>query len=144
MSAMQNATDFFHACDSAKGWDECSQYVAEGASFHAQSEPLVDITTVEGYANWMAGFGENVVPGSSYEIHTSAYDDASRTAIFFATFTGKHTGDGGPIPPTNKETEVCISFTPVILPKGGTSAASMLLKVLPFMLKANRWSTLQL
>jgi hypothetical protein len=101
---MQNATDFFHACDSAKGWDQCSQYVAEGASFHAQSEPLVDITTVEGYANWMAGFGENVVPGSSYEIHTSAYDDASKTAIFFATFTGKHTGDGGPIPPTNKET----------------------------------------
>jgi hypothetical protein len=104
MSAMENATNFFHACDSAKGWDECSQYVAEGASFHAQSEPLVDITTVEGYANWMAGFGENVVPGSSYEIHTSAYDDASKTAIFFATFTGKHTGDGGPIPPTNKET----------------------------------------
>ena len=104
MSAMQNATDFFHACDSAKGWDECSQYVAEGASFHAQSEPLVDITTVEGYANWMAGFADNVVPGSSYEIHTSAYDDASKTAIFFATFTGKHTGDGGPIPPTNKET----------------------------------------
>ncbi len=104
MSAMQNATDFFHACDSAKGWDQCSQYVAEGASFHAQSEPLVDITTVEGYVNWMAGFAENVVPGSSYEIHTSAYDDASKTAIFFATFTGKHTGDGGPIPPTNKET----------------------------------------
>jgi hypothetical protein len=101
---MENATNFFHACDSAKGWDECSQYVAEGASFHAQSEPLVDITTVEGYANWMAGFGENVVPGSSYEIHTSAYDDASKTAIFFATFTGKHTGDGGPVPPTNKET----------------------------------------
>jgi SnoaL-like domain len=104
MSAIENATNFFHACDSAKGWDECSQYVAEGASFHAQSEPLVDITTVEGYAIWMAGFGENVVPGSSYEIHTSAYDDASKTAIFFATFTGKHTGDGGPIPPTNKET----------------------------------------
>ena len=104
MSAIENATNFFHACDSAKGWDECSQYVAEGASFHAQSEPLVDITTVEGYANWMAGFGENVVPGSSYEIHSSAFDEKTKTAVFFATFTGKHTGDGGPIPPTNKET----------------------------------------
>ena len=104
MSAIENATNFFHACDSAKGWDECSQYVAEGASFHAQSEPLVDITTVEGYANWMAGFGENVVPGSSYEIHSSAFDEETKTAVFFATFTGKHTGDGGPIPPTNKET----------------------------------------
>jgi len=104
MSAIENATNFFHACDSANGWDECSQYVAEGASFHAQSEPLVDITTVEGYANWMAGFGKNVVPGSSYEIHSSAFDDNTKTAVFFATFTGKHTGDGGPIPPTNKET----------------------------------------
>ncbi len=104
MSAMENATKFFHACDSAEGWDECSQYVAPGASFHAQSEPLVDITTVEGYANWMAEFGENVVPGSSYDIHTSAYDDARKTAIFFATFTGTHTGDGSPVPPTNKET----------------------------------------
>ncbi len=90
MSAMQNATDFFHACDSAKGWDECSQYVAEGASFHAQSEPLVDITTVEGYANWMAGFGANVVPGCSYEIHASAFDEGTKTAVFFSTFTGKH------------------------------------------------------
>ncbi len=104
MSAMENATNFFHACDSAKGWDECSQYVAEGASFHAQSEPLVDITTVEGYAIWMAGFSENVVPGCSYQIHSSAFDDDTKTAVFFATFTGKHTGDGGPIPPTNKET----------------------------------------
>ncbi len=104
MSAMENATNFFHACDSAKGWDECSQYVAEGASFHAQSEPLVDVTTVEGYAIWMAGFGENVVPGSSYEIHSSAFDENTKTAVFFATFTGKHTGDGGPIPSTNKET----------------------------------------
>jgi hypothetical protein len=104
MSAIENATNFFHACDSAKGWDECSQYVAEGASFHAQSEPLVDITTVEGYAIWMAEFSENVVPGCSYEIHSSAFDDDTKTAVFFATFTGKHTGDGGPIPPTNKET----------------------------------------
>ena len=105
MSAMENATNFFHACDSAKGWDECSQYVAEGASFYAQSEPLVDIATVEGYAIWMAEFSENVVPGCSYEIHASAFDESTKIAVFFATFTGKYTGDGGPIPPTNKETD---------------------------------------
>lgn len=104
MSAIDNATKFFHACDSAEGWDKCSQYVASDASFHAQSEPLVEINTVEEYVNWMTGFAENVVPGSSYEIHSSAFDDKTKTAVFFATFTGIHTGDGGPIPPTNKET----------------------------------------
>ena len=38
------------------------------------------------------------------DLHTSAYDDANATAIYFATFTGSHVGDGGPVPPTGKET----------------------------------------
>ena len=42
--------------------------------------------------------------GSSYEINASAYDNGKKTALFFATFTGTHSGDGGPIPPTNKTT----------------------------------------
>ena len=28
----------------------------------------------------------------------------TRNAVFFATYHAKHTGDGGPVPPTNKET----------------------------------------
>lgn len=51
MSAFNNATKFFHACESVKGWAECEQYVAEGAAFSAQCEPLVDIKTVEEYVN---------------------------------------------------------------------------------------------
>lgn len=52
----------------------------------------------------MADFGNNVVPGCSYDLHASAYDEKNRTAIFLATFTGTHTGDAGPVPPTNKQT----------------------------------------
>ncbi|MFQ5983269.1 MAG: hypothetical protein ACE5KS_07835 [Woeseiaceae bacterium] len=104
MSAFDNATKFFHACDSLKGWDECSQYVEADAPFSAQSEPLVDLKTVEDYVNWMTNFGENVVPGSSYELHISAFDETTNTSVFFATFTASHTGEGGPVPPTNKET----------------------------------------
>jgi hypothetical protein len=104
MSAFENATKFFHACESLEGWGGCEQYVAEGAPFFAQSEPLVDINTVEDYANWMAGFGSTTAAGCSYDLHASAYDVANATAIYFATFTGRHVGEGGPVPPTNKET----------------------------------------
>ena len=104
MSAFENATRFFEACDAAAGWDGCKQYVADGATFSVQSEPLADIKTVEAYCEWMAGFGTVTAPGSTYDLHTSAYDESTRTAVFFATFHAKHTGSGGPIPPTNKET----------------------------------------
>jgi hypothetical protein len=104
MSAFDNATKFFHACESLEGWAGCEQYVAGGASFSAQCEPLVDIHTVEDYANWLAGFGSVTAAGCSYDLHTSAYDDANATAIYFATFTGSHVGDGGPVPPTGKQT----------------------------------------
>ena len=103
MSAFENATKFFHACDSLRGWEGCSPYVAPDASFEAQAEPLVDVSTVEAYAEWMVGLG-SVLKGCTYELHTSSYDEADKTAVFFATFTGSHVGEGGPVPPTGKET----------------------------------------
>ena len=104
MSAFENATKFFHACESLEGWEECQKYTADGATFVAQSEPLVDISTVKDYVDWMTGFGSVTAAGCSYDVHVAAYDEDNATAIFFATFTGKHVGDGGPVPPTNKET----------------------------------------
>jgi hypothetical protein len=104
MSAFDIAKGFFEACDSAAGWDGCKQYVANGASFVAQSEPLVDVTTVEAYCEWSKGFGTVTAPGATYELHSSSYDEKTRTAVFFATYHAKHTGEGGPVPPTRKET----------------------------------------
>ena len=103
MNSFQNAEKFFHNCESLKGWDACKEYVADNASFTAQAEALADIKTVEAYVGWMAGLGTVTTPGCSYETHVSAYDEDSNTAIFFATFTGTHTGEG-PVPPTNKTT----------------------------------------
>ena len=104
MSAFENATQFFHACESLKGWDGCKQYVAPDAPFSAQCEPLVDVSTVEAYTDWMAGLGSGPLAGCSYDLHTESYDEAKRTATFFATFKASHVGEGGPVPPTNKET----------------------------------------
>ena len=42
------------------------------------------------------------MPVCSCKVHTSSYDESNETALFFATFTGTHLGEGGPIPPTNK------------------------------------------
>jgi hypothetical protein len=52
----------------------------------------------------MAGFGNITAPGATYDLHASNYDEQTRTAMFFATYNAKHTGDGGPVPPTGKET----------------------------------------
>ena len=57
MTALDNATKFFHACENLKGWEGCKEYVADAATFTAQCEPLVDLKTVEGYCDWMAGVG---------------------------------------------------------------------------------------
>lgn len=104
MNAFENANEFFHACEKPLGWAGCKQYVADGASFAAQSEPLAEINTVEAYCDWMFGFGTITSPEGTYELHTASYDEATRTATFFATYHGKHTGDGGPVPPTGQET----------------------------------------
>ncbi len=104
MTTFENAKKFFAACEAAEGWAGCEQYVADNAAFEAQSEPLVDINTVQDYCEWMAGFGTITAPGASYDLHSSSYDEESRTAVFFATYHAKHTGDGGPVPPTQMET----------------------------------------
>lgn len=104
MSAFETAAKFFHACEASKGWEGCKDYVADGAAFTAQCEPLVDIRTVEDYCEWMAGLGNGPLKGWSYEINGSSYDEANKMAIFFGTTTATHVGDGGPVPPTNKQT----------------------------------------
>jgi hypothetical protein len=103
MSAFKNAEKFFHACESVAGWDACSPYVADGATFSAQCEPLTEIDTVKAYTEWMANIVHTATPDASYDVHASAYDEKTRTAMFFGTYHLKHTLDGGPVPPTGKE-----------------------------------------
>lgn len=104
MIAFENAKKFFHACESAKGWIGCKQYVAKEASFTSQCEPLTGVDTVESYCEWMFGMGTVIAPGATYDLHTSSYDEKSNSAVFFATYNAKHTGEGGPVSPTLKET----------------------------------------
>jgi len=104
VSAFENARKFFTACEAPEGWAGCAPYVAEGATFRAQSEPIAELDTVEAYAEWMKAFGTVTAPGASYTLHASAWDEENRTALFFATYHAAHTGEGGPVPPTNRAT----------------------------------------
>lgn len=102
MTAFENAKKFFDACEAAAGWAGCKQYVEPGAPFAAQSEPLVAIKTVEAYCDWMAAFAGTTAPGATYDLHAASYDEATSTAVFFATYHAKHTGAGGPVAPTHQ------------------------------------------
>ena len=103
MTAFGNAKKFFEACERPEGWAGCKQYAEDDAQFEAQSEALVDITTLEAYCDWMFGLCTVTCPNASYDLHSSSYDEKARTAVFVATYHIKHTGDGGPVPPTQKE-----------------------------------------
>jgi hypothetical protein len=105
MTKMDVALAFFHACEGLEGREGCSQYVADGAIFEAQSEPIADISVLLDYCDWMAGLGSTTLKGCGYKINSASFDDGNNTALIFGTFTGKHVGEGGPIPPTNKETQ---------------------------------------
>ena len=97
----ETASEFFDACDAGKGWQECMQYCHPEASFSAQSEALADVTTVEGYTEWLKtlyGF----VTDTSYEVKAFATDTERNSVVAYAVFSGTHTGEGGPCPPTGK------------------------------------------
>ena len=104
MTPFETASEFFHACESLKGWQGCRDYCASDASFAAQSEPLTEIDSLEGYCEWMAGLGSGPLQGCGYDLHASAWDESNRTALFFATFNGEHNGEGGPVPATGQAT----------------------------------------
>jgi predicted ester cyclase len=100
----ETAHDFFDACETGKGWAGCQAYCTPDASFAAQAEPLADTRTLAGYCDWMAGL-LTFVPDGSYEIKSFATDVERDSVCAFGVFSGTHTGEGGPCPPTGKSTQ---------------------------------------
>jgi predicted ester cyclase len=101
MSMRDTAKHFFDACESGKGWDACKQYCHEQATFSAQADALAEVKTLQSYTDWMKGLF-TTLPDGSYELRSLAVDDDRRMVSAFAVFSGTHTGQGGPVPPTGK------------------------------------------
>jgi predicted ester cyclase len=95
------ARAFFDACETGQGWAGCSAYCQPGASFAAQAEPLADMQTLQQYTEWMKGMLV-VIPDGSYAVRSFATDHQRNIVSVSAVFSGTHTGEGGPVPPTGK------------------------------------------
>ena len=92
---------FFVACETGKGWAECAQYCHADASFSAQSGAIAEIATLADYTEWMKGL-LTPIPDGAYHLTGFAEDAERGTVIASAVFTGTHTAEGGPIPPTGQ------------------------------------------
>ena len=101
MSMSEAAMKFFDACETGKGWEVCREWCADGATFSCQAGALAEVTTLEGYTEWMKGL-LTPVPDGRYELKAFAADEERRTVLAFAVFHGTQTGEGGPVPPTGK------------------------------------------
>ncbi len=102
MSTKETAFKFFEACETGKGWGTCKEWCHEGATFSCQADALAEVTTLEGYADWMAGFF-GPVPDGRYELKSFSVDEERGNVSAFAVFHGTNTGEGGPVPPTGKK-----------------------------------------
>ena len=98
------ANDFFVACKTGKGWNVCQEYCLPNATFSAQSEVLTDVRTLHEYTEWMRGL-LTFIPNGSYEVKSFAVDSIRASVCAFGVFSGAHTGEGGPCPPTGKSTK---------------------------------------
>ena len=102
MSGIQDQAErFVEACDGGKGWDECQAYCHPSATFSVQSPALAEVKTVEAYTEWAKDL-LTPIPDGRTEVKSCAVDEARSIVSVFAVFSGTHTGDGGPVPPTGK------------------------------------------
>ena len=97
------AKQFFDACETGKGWQGCTEYCTPNATFSAQAEPLADLKTLEQYTDWMKGL-LTFIPDGRYVVKSFATDDDRKSVCAFGVFSGTHSGQGGPCPPTGKST----------------------------------------
>ncbi len=101
MSITEDARKFFDACETGKGWSVCKAWCHDDAGFSCQADALADVTTLEGYTEWMKGL-LTPLPDGRYELKGFATDAERNTVLAFGVFHGTHTGEGGPVPPTGK------------------------------------------
>ena len=97
------ARAFFDACETGQGWEGCSSYCHPDAGFSAQAEPLADVHTLADYTEWMRALLD-FMPDGSYEVRSFATDEERQNVCAYGVFSGTHTGEGGPMPPTGKST----------------------------------------
>ena len=100
-SITETAEKFFVACERGEGWQGCRAYCHPDATFAVQAGALAGVETLEQYADWMKGL-YGPLPDGDYDLKAWATDEERRVVTAYAVFSGTHTGEGGPVPPTGK------------------------------------------
>ena len=98
---LESARQFFEACDTGEGWEACKAFCHPKATFSSQTTALSEISTLEGYCEWMKNLF-TPIPDGHYELKFLAADEGRDSVAAFAVFHGTQTGPGGPVPPTGK------------------------------------------
>ena len=101
MTIADTARDFFEACETGRGWAGCEQYCNSAATFSCQADALADVSTLEGYTNWMRDL-LTPIPDGHYQLKSFSVDDERSVVTAFAVFEGTQTGPGPVDPPTGK------------------------------------------
>jgi hypothetical protein len=73
--------------------------------FHERYQSdFLKVTPNGGYAvaDWGCVESEEVLPDGRAEVRSFAVDEARHNVAAFGVFSGTHTGEGGPVPPTGK------------------------------------------
>ena len=100
-SITEIASRFFRACETGKGWETCRAYCKSDATFSAQAEPLASVKTLQQYTDWMKALLE-FIPDGQYELKAFGTDAERNSVCAYGVFSGTHSGQGGPCPPTGK------------------------------------------
>lgn len=98
---LEPAKLFFEACETGKGWDTCKMFCDPNATFSSQTGALAEISTLEGYTEWMKNLF-TPIPDGHYELKFFSADEADQSVAAFAVFHGTQTGPGGPVEATGK------------------------------------------
>jgi predicted ester cyclase len=99
MSISETATAFYNTCEAGKGWDACKGWCHDDASFSCQADALAEISTLEGYVEWVKDLF-NPVPDMRQEIKAFATDPDRQAVSVYSIVHGTQSGEGGPVPPT--------------------------------------------
>ena len=96
------AKQFFEACETGKGWEGCRAYCTPNASFSAQAEPLAEIRTLQGYADWMKGL-LSFMPDGRYAVKSFATDDDQEQCVRLWRLLGHPYRPGRSLPADRQE-----------------------------------------
>ena len=98
-NTLETAHHFIDACETGKGWDFCSTYCHQDATFSSQIATLESISSLESYCEWVKNL-LIIVSDGKYELKFTVADELRNCVAAIGVIKGTHTVEGGPIPPT--------------------------------------------